>query len=174
MFLFPSPSTAPLLTLPTDKQRRESRTMAPFVPSAYPVVEGMLDLAAVQPDDVLIDLGCGDGRIVFEAARRGAQALGIDIDPVFVMENRRRASRDPDLARASFQCADMLTVDLSAATVVTCYLMGYSMELLQPKFETTLRPGTRIVSHAFTMRGWSPVRMTKPEGRLGSVYLWVV
>lgn len=173
MFQFPAQEAVHLLTLPTDEQRRDRRSAAPFVPSEDYVVDVMLDFAAVRPDDFLIDLGCGDGRIVFEAARRGAYALGIDIDPVFVAEGRQRAAADPALARASFVCADMFTVDLSSATIITCYLMNYSMELLQPKFETSLRPGTRIVSHAFTL-DWDPVRRWHGESILDHVYLWVV
>ena len=133
----------------------------------------MLDLARLEPDDYLIDIGCGDGRLVFGAALRGITAVGIDIDPVFIAENRDRCGTDPRYARASFICADALTVDLSAATVVTCYLMPHAMHLLKPKFETTLKPGTRIVSHAFSLDGWTPVAKAYPEHRLGTLYLWV-
>ena len=175
MFLFPTPPTARLLTRPSDGERREMRTLAPYLPSDPVVVDAMLDLADVGPDDVVMDLGCGDGRIVFAAARRGARAIGVDIDPCFVLDNRHRARHDPRLAQASFICADMLTVDLSEATVVTCYLLGRAMDALQPKFETSLKPGTRIVSHAFMLgEGWEPVKRAFPEHRLSTVYLWIV
>lgn len=172
-FLFPS-SSPKLLTTMTYEERRGIRTFAPWVPSPDTVVEAMLDLADLTADDTLMDMGCGDGRIVFAAARRGARAVGVDIDPVFVAENRVIASSDPAYAKVSFVCADMATADLSEATVITCYLMPYSMELLKPKFETALKPGTRIVSHAFNLWGWEPLRKVDPPGRLGTVYLWVV
>ena len=174
MFLFPTPAHLGLLELPTNEARRERRTLAPFVPSEPTVVDAMLDLADLRPDDFLIDLGCGDGRIVFSAARRGVRALGIDIDPVFVADNLERIAEHPDHARAHFIQGDVCEADISDATVVTCYLLNASMEVLRPKFETTLRPGTRIVSHAFTLGGgWAPARMAYPEDRLGTVYLWV-
>lgn len=174
MFLFPTPPTSKILTTPTYEERSRLRTLAPFVPSDQPVVDAMLDIAELQPNDFLIDIGCGDGRIVFSAARRGIRAHGIDIDPVFIAENQKKAAEDPDLALASFVNADMCTVNLSEATVITCYLLPRSMDLLKPKFETSLRLGTRIVSHAFWLDGWTPVRMSYPELRLGTVYLWVV
>jgi SAM-dependent methyltransferase len=173
-FLFPSPPNSKLLTLPNDQERRDLRTYAPYVPSDQTVVDAMLDLADLTPDDTLMDLGCGDGRIVFGAARRGSRAIGVDIDPVFVAENMKKAMADPELARATFINANLITVDLSPATVITCYLLPHAMDLLKPKFETGLRPGTRIVSHAFSLVGWQPVRMAHPEHRLGTVYLWVV
>jgi len=173
-FLFPTPPNLGLLTQPTEDERRNRRTLAPYVPSNDTVVEAMLALADLTPDDTLIDLGCGDGRIVFAAARRGARARGVDIDPVFVADNRLRASSDPAYAGVTFVHSDMVAADIVDATVVTCYLLPRSMDVLKPKFETSLRPGTRIVSHAFTIDGWEPVKMAFPENRLGTVYLWVV
>jgi ribosomal protein L11 methylase PrmA len=172
-FLFPTPSTSKLLTVPTDTERRDLRSLAPFVPTTASVAEAMLDLANLRPDDYLIDIGCGDGRLVFGAAHRGVTAVGIDIDPVFIAENRAHCATHPDYARASFVCADALTVDLSPATILTCYLMPYAMNLLKPKFEATLKAGTRIVSHAFSLDGWTPVAKAYPDHRLGTLYLWV-
>src|SRR5687768_12562300 len=106
----------------------------------------MLDLAELTPDDVLYDLGCGDGRIVIEAARRGARAVGVDIDLTRLREcheNRRRSGVDP--ARAKFVRASFFDVDLRDATVVTLYLLPGINVRLRPKLLFDLRPGARVV-----------------------------
>lgn len=131
--------------------------LAPFVPTPVDVVERMLVLANVGPDDVVYDLGCGDGRIVIMAAARfGARGVGVDIDPVLV-DRARELARDAGVeARVQFRVQDALEVDVSDATVVTLYLLSASNLKLRPRLTSQLRPGTRIVSHNFSMGDWEP------------------
>ena len=149
-------------------QRRLAQTLAPYVSSAPSAIQAMLDLADLQPGEWLLDIGSGDGRIVFEAAKRGAVAWGIEIDQELVTLSRVRC-REQSCAR--FVHGDALTLDWSTPDVVTCYLVTESMNRLQEKFRA-LRSGTRIVSHAFGMTGWDPVRHV--ETAVGPVFLWVV
>jgi SAM-dependent methyltransferase len=147
----------------------------PFVVSAEPVVEAMLDLAGVRAGDMLYDLGCGDGRIVLGAAKRGARATGIDIDPLplnFARLYARRAGAEVE-SRVRFVRDDFFKVDLGEATVVTLYLSPEVNQRLLPKLLAELAPGARIVSHKFHMGGaWKPDRSV----RLGddAIYLWIV
>jgi len=158
---------------PSDEeiQRRRAQSLAPWCPSPFPVVDAMLNLAALTPDDVLLDLGSGDGRIVLEAAARGARSIGVEIDAAFVSASIERVSEDPAYARASFRHENALEADLSEATVITCYLVSTSMAVLSEKFRT-LRPGTRIISHAFAMANWAPTRVVHVDGV--PVFLWTV
>lgn len=153
-------------------QRRLAQTLAPWCPSPWTVVDAMLNLAALGPDDVLYDLGSGDGRVVLEAAKRGVRrAVGIDIDRRFVAESTERIAEAVEYARASFVWGDIVDADLSEATVITCYLLSQSMDALQTKFRA-LRPGTRIISHAFQIQDWQPTRGVSVEG--APIYLWIV
>jgi len=144
-----------------------------YVPTPKEVVEGMLKLAKVSRNDVVYDLGCGDGRIVIAAARQfGARSVGIDIDPIRV----REAAENIRLAgvgdRARVIEGDLFATDVSEATVVTLYLLSRLNLKLRPKLLKELRPGTRIVSHAFDMDDWKPQRAES----VGSsrIYLWTV
>jgi len=145
----------------------------PFVVSAEPVVEAMLDLAGVRAGDVLYDLGCGDGRIVIAAAGRGARATGIDIDPLplnFARANARRAGVE---ARVRFVRGDFFQADLRDATVVTLYLSPEVNQRLLPKLLDELAPGSRIVSHKFHMGdAWKPDRSVRSGD--ATIYLWIV
>lgn len=159
---------------PSDDEvrRRLAQTLAPFSPSPFDVVEAMLDLADLQPlQDVLVDLGSGDGRIPLAASRRGIRAIGVEIDALLVGQSFERVAESPAYALASFLRDDIHNADLSRATVVTCYLVSSSMAALREKFRA-LRPGTRIISHAFDIPGWEPTRTV----RVGDsrIYLWVV
>jgi SAM-dependent methyltransferase len=129
----------------------------PFVPTPPEAVEGMLDLAQVGPRDVVYDLGSGDGRIVIAAARRGARAVGIDIDAKLVEDGRANAAAAGLAARTRFMRGDFFTADLSEATVITLYLLPRINLELRPRL-LALAPGTRIVSHAFDMGDWKPDR----------------
>ena len=156
----------------------ESRTLipdVPFVVSAEPVVEAMLDLAGVGAGDVLYDLGCGDGRIVIAAAGRGARATGIDIDPHplnFARANARRAGAGVE-GRARFVRGDFFQADLRDASVVTLYLSPEVNQRLLPKLLDELAPGSRIVSHKFHMGdAWKPDRSLRSGD--ATVYLWIV
>jgi cyclopropane fatty-acyl-phospholipid synthase-like methyltransferase len=145
---------------------------APFWATPEPVVERMLDLAGVAPGDHLIDLGCGDGRIVIAAARRGASALGIDIDPERITEAEAaaRAAGVEHLAR--FRAEDLFATRLEAASVVTLYLVPHVNHMLATRLRTELAPGSRVVSHGFAMRDWEP-RVHETVDRF-ALYLWVV
>ena len=155
----------------------------PFITTPADVVERMLQIAETRADDVVIDLGSGDGRIVIAAAQQfGARAVGIELDAALVEKSRKNAELAQVTSRASFVQGDVLAADLSRATVVTVYLLPALMEKLQPRFITQLAPGTRIVSHAFTMAGWAPdrsetVRITQRhpgQGNESRVHLWIV
>jgi len=147
----------------------------PFVVSAEPVVEAMLDLAGVRAGDVLYDLGCGDGRIVVAAAGRGARATGIDIDPaplIFARANARRAGAGVE-SRVRFVRGDFFQADLRDATVVTLYLSPEVNQRLLPKLLGELAPGSRIVSHKFHMGdAWKPERSVRVDN--ATIYLWIV
>ena len=124
-----------------------------WVPTPSSLVEKMLDMAAVGPDDYLIDLGSGDGRIVIAAAKRGARALGIELDPDLVELSKRIAEREGVGAKTRFVKADIFESDFSPATVVTIYLLPQLNYRLRPKI-LALKPGTRIVSNSFYMSEW--------------------
>lgn len=141
-----------------------------YVPTPFQVVDAMLDLAEVKPGDVLYDLGSGDGRIPITAAKRyGIRAVGIDINPDRIAEANANA-KEADLTRqVTFRDADLFQTDFSEASVVTLYLLPELNDRLQPKLKT-LKPGTRIVSHAFAMTDWPPEATREVEGT--TVYLW--
>ncbi|HEX6265290.1 MAG TPA: methyltransferase domain-containing protein [Burkholderiales bacterium] len=161
---------------------QDESSPAPFITSPDEVVERMLELAGTQPADLVMDLGSGDGRIVIAAAKKfGARGLGIELDGALVEKSRDNARRTGVAERVSFMQGDVLAADLSQATVVTVYLLPGLIHRLQPRFEQ-LRPGTRIVSHAFRMTGWAPdraetMRISRPhpgQGDESMLYLWVV
>ncbi len=143
-----------------------------YVPTPQPIVEEMMTLADVKPGDVVYDLGCGDGRIVIAAAKRGAaKAVGVDIDPERIREARANAQAAGVADRVTFVQGDLFKVDFSDANVVTLYLLPDLNLKLRPKL-LALRPGTRIVSHAFDMGDWKPQVERYVEGR--TVYAWTV
>ena len=146
-----------------------------FVPTPQEVVDRMLELAEVTKDDLVYDLGCGDGRIVATAAKRyGARAIGFDIDPERVKDSKATVAEMGVEDLVEIREADIFTLDLSDATVITLYLLPDLNVRLIPQLEK-LKPGSRIVSHAFDMRGVKPDLVETVEGELGSqhtVYLW--
>ena len=164
-------------------QANEVENRPPFITTPPEVVERMLEMAATRPEDAVIDLGSGDGRIVIAAAQKfGARALGIELDAALVQKSRDHARAANVAERASFVQGDVLVADISRATVVTVYLLPGLMGKLQSRFINELAPGTRIVSHEFTMAGWLPdrtetVRLKAPhrgQGNQSRLYLWVV
>lgn len=165
--LLAAPAPAPLLA-----EQAPPRRDVPFVPTPDEVVEEMLDLAKVTKRDIVYDLGSGDGRIVIAAARRGARAVGVDIDPARVADGKLNAREAGVSDRARFIEGDLFDTDLGEATVVTLYLLPDVNMRLRPKLLSELRPGTRIVSHAFDMGDWKP-RRTKTIGG-STVFLWTV
>jgi SAM-dependent methyltransferase len=146
---------------------------APYVVTDYEVVDAMLALAQVRPDDYVIDLGSGDGRILIAAARsHGARGLGVDIDPARIREaeGNARAARVND--RVSFRRQDLFATPLQDADVVTLYLTQAVNLRLRPRILSQMRPGTRVVSHDYDMGDWRPDQ----RQRIGddNIYLWLV
>src|SRR5574341_258516 len=125
-----------------------------WVPTPQAVVDKMLDMAKVTPQDVVIDLGSGDGRTVITAAKRGARALGIEYNPDMVELSRRNAAKEGVSDKASFIKADLFESDFSQAQVITMFLLSSINMKLRPKI-LDLKPGTRIVSNSFTMGDWT-------------------
>lgn len=155
----------------------------PFITTPDDVVERMLELAGTRSDDLVVDLGSGDGRIVITAARKyGARGLGIELDDKLVEVARENARKAKVADRAHFIQGDVLVSDFSNANVVTIYLLPDLMDRLQSRFVDQLAPGTRIVSHSFRMAGWradrsETMKVTKPhagQGDESTLYLWVV
>jgi SAM-dependent methyltransferase len=144
----------------------------PYVPTPPALVEKMLDLATVAAADYLIDLGCGDGRIALAAARRGARALGVDIDPVRIQEASAAARFAGMESRVVFRRQDLFRTPIYEASVVTLYLLPRINLELRPRLLTELRPGSRIVSHAFHMGDWRPEAQDELDGR--HIFLWIV
>jgi SAM-dependent methyltransferase len=165
---FPGSSTA--------QQTAGAASLAPYVPTPQDVVDRMLALGQVTKDDVVYDLGCGDGRIVITAAKQfGARGVGVDIDPQRIQESEANAKAAGVDKLVSFKLQDAMTVDVSPATVVTLYLLSASNMKLRPILTKQLRPGARIVSHAFTMGDWPPAKtdeFTDSTGSMRSLYLW--
>ena len=144
-----------------------------FVPTDYSTVIAMLKLAGVTKNDIVYDLGCGDGRFVVTAARQfGARGVGIDIDAERIKEANELAQRTGANDRVRFVQADLFDADISEATVVTLYLLTRLNLKLRPKLQAELKPGTRIVSHAFDMGDWKPEK-TETVGS-SNIYLWRV
>ena len=147
-----------------------------FVPTPEPVVKKMLTMAKVGPDDVVYDLGSGDGRIVILAAtRHGARSVGVEIDPQLVELSRREAKRSGVDHLVTFINADALTVDVSPASVVTLFLTKQANVLLRPKLHSELRLGARVVSYAHDMGDWAPERVERIGSRTAgwqTIYLW--
>lgn len=143
-----------------------------YVPTPQPVVEAMLQVAAVTKDDVVYDLGCGDGRIPVTAAiKYGAHGVCIDIDPDRITEANANVAKAKVGNLVKVVQGDLFQQDFSPATVVTLYLLPSLNVKLMPKL-MKLKPGTRIVSHAFDMGDWKPEKELDVEGR--KVYYWVV
>ena len=172
-----------LLAAACPASAQDTEWRVPFISTPGEVVERMLELAGTRADDYVIDLGSGDGRIVIAAARRyGARGLGIELDQALVRASRDNARRAGVADRASFIQGDVLIADFSRATVLTVYLLPELIGRLQPRFLTDLKPGTRIVSHAFRMSGWRPdasqtlhVAGSHPgQGDESTLYLWIV
>lgn len=142
-----------------------------FVPTPNEVVEKMLEIAGVTARDVVYDLGCGDGRICITAAQKyGARAVGIDIDPKRIQEANANAKAAKVTDKVRFIEGDLFEADISAATVVTLYLLTRLNEKLRPKLLKDLKPGARVVSHAFDMGDWTPEQQVSVAS--STVYLW--
>ena len=143
-----------------------------FVPTPQEVVDAMLKLAKVTKNDVVYDLGSGDGRIPITAAKTyGARGVGIDIDPVRIGEANANL-KTSGVSGVRFLNQDLFTTDISEATVVTLYLLPSLNVKLLPKLRKELKPGTRIVSNSFGMGEWEPERTLEVDGR--TIYYWTM
>lgn len=158
--------------------REDVADLAPYVATPMTVVEKMLEMAAVTENDVVYDLGCGDGRIVITAAKKcGARGVGIDLDPERIEESRRNAREAGVESLVIFRQEDATQADLSEATVITMYLLTESNEMLRPLLERTLREGVRVISHNYDIPGWSDreidyVSIKAEDGVDHSIYLY--
>lgn len=149
------------------------RLDVPFVPTPQPVVDKMLELAKVGKGDFLIDLGSGDGRIPVTAAKKyGVRALGVDLNPQRIKEANERAKEAGVTDLVEFRQQDLFETDLSKADVLTMYLLPSVNLKLRPKIMKEMKPGSRIVSHAFDMGDWAPEQKVTVDGR--TVYMWTV
>ncbi len=168
-----------LLLLPDAwaQKKYDPRSMAPYVPTPPEVVERMLEMAAVNSDDTVYDLGSGDGRIIIAAARKfGARAVGIELDEDLAKQTRGRVRELNIHNRVRVVQGNLLEVDLSPASVVTVYLLTSSNMKLRPRLEQSLKPGSRVVSHDFQIMGWTPVKTGSVggQGRSHTIYLYQV
>jgi SAM-dependent methyltransferase len=142
-----------------------------WVPTPEEVVDRMLTMGQVTANDFLVDLGSGDGRTVIAAAKRGAKALGIEYNPDMVKLSQENAQKAGVTDKASFRRADIFQTDFSQATVITLYLLPSLNMKLRPQL-LQMRPGTRVVSHSFTMEDWDPDEISTIDGR--RAYFWIV
>jgi hypothetical protein len=149
----------------------------PYVPTHTSLVDEMLAMAKVGKNDVLYDLGSGDGRIVITAARKfGTRGVGYDLDPERVSEARENARRAGVTDRVRFEQQDIFTAKIDDATVVTMYLLPDVNMRLRPKLLSELKPGTRIVSHNYDLGDWQPLQRKEMDvsGINHTLFLWVV
>lgn len=154
----------------------------PFVGTPPAVVDAMLEMARVGPDDMVVDLGCGDGRLVIAAARRyGARGYGVDLDGNLIARARAEAQREGVAERVRFEERNLYVTHIGEASVLTLYLFPRVNLELRPRILRELKPGTRVVSHEFDFGAWRPDARTtvavpdKPYGPPKSeVYLWIV
>ncbi|HYO80920.1 MAG TPA: class I SAM-dependent methyltransferase [Bryobacteraceae bacterium] len=156
-----------LALLPAAAQKPLTRdlrdqSLAPYVSSPQPIVDRMLDMAGVKPGETVYDLGCGDGRILITAAKRyKAKGVGIELSDKLVKMTGDQIKRLELGDQITIRQGHLLHVDLSPADVVTLYLETSSNEMLRPNLEKYLKPGARVVSHDFEIRGWKPVKVER-------------
>lgn len=160
----------------TGQKRPDAPQLAPYVPTPAEVVDRMLQLGQVGKNDVIYDLGCGDGRIPITAAKRfGTRGVGVDIDPQRIAEANANAKKEGVSHLVTFRLQDAMATDVSDATVVTLYLLSASNLKLRPILTKQLKPGARIVSHAFSMGDWQPDKVdtfVDTSGTTRTLYLW--
>lgn len=158
-------------------KRPDAPQLAPYVPTPQEVVDRMLALAEVKKGELVIDLGCGDGRIPITAAKTyGARGFGVDIDPVRIAEAHANAKAARVEHLVTFALQDAMTTDVSKANVVTTYLLSASNLKLRPILTKQLAPGARIVAHSFSMGDWTPSKVDNfrdLDGRARTLYLYV-
>jgi len=156
----------------------EVKKDVPFVPTPQPVVEEMLRLAQPKEGEVLYDLGCGDGRIVVTAAKKyKVKGIGVDIDPERIKECHENAKKAGVTDRVTFLQKNLFEMDFSDADVLCMYLLTSVNAKLKPKILATMKPGARVVSHAFDMGDWEPdekAEIKDPDSYERTVYFWIV
>lgn len=172
-----TPSTTTTTTPAQEPTPATSQSRTPdviYVPTPPEVVEAMLKVAGVGKDDILYDLGSGDGRIPVTAVQKYGvkRAVGIDIDPQRIKEANDNAKTAGVTDRVTFRNEDLFETNFSEATVVTLYLLDSLNEKLRPKLLRDLKPGTRIVSHAFRMGDWQPEKTLEVNGR--TIHFWTI
>lgn len=150
----------------------DNKKIVPFVPSPQEVVNKMIELAGVKKGDVVYDMGSGDGRIVIAAAKKGARAVGFEIDGDLVKESRENIRKAGVENLAEIRQQDILTVDFSPASVVTMYLLPDVNLKLKPNLLKQLKPGSRVVSHSFDMGDWKADKVERADGR--TIYFWTI
>lgn len=173
----PTPSVAATPTASATPEASRPKLDVPYVPTPDIVVAKMLELAKVNKNDVLYDLGSGDGRIVITAAQKhGARGVGYDIDPQRIKEANANAQTAGVTDRVRFVQGDLFQANLSEASVVTLYLLPDINLKLRPKLLAELKPGTRIVSHNYGLGDWDPIRTETVDTGSGEhlVFYWVV
>ncbi len=169
----PPPPAAPADFDPADFVAGRAKLDAPYVATGYEVVDAMLALAEVEPDDYVVDLGSGDGRILIAAARsHGARGLGVDIDPERIRESNANARAAGVSHRVTFRRQDLFDTELQEADVLTLYLLPEINLQLRPRILAEMRPGTRVVSNMYDMGEWRPDQ----RQRIGTatVHMWIV
>jgi len=155
-------------------QAKPINRLAPYVSTPQNVVTEMLKAADIKPNEMVYDLGSGDGRVVITAAKEyGARAVGVEISPKEVAESRQKIADAKLEKRVRIVEADIMTVDLSEADVVTMYLLTSSNDLIRPNLEKYLKPGARVVSHDYPIRGWEPKRVHQVEALKRVHHLYV-
>lgn len=166
-----------IAALPAFSQNpRFTNKLAPYVASPARVVDLMLEMAKIKPGETVYDLGSGDGRIVIAAAEKyKAKAVGVEISPKLVAAATAEIERAGLTGQARVIQGDVLNADLSGADVVTMYLETELNAKLKPRLEKFLKPGARVVSHDYPVRGWKPARVEKIEGRqMHTIYLYEI
>lgn len=161
---------------PAVKPTTEIKRDVPYVPTPQNVVDEMLRLANVTKDDVVYDLGCGDGRLVITAVKNfgATRGFGVDIDPERIADSNANAKAAGVTHRVKFAVQDLFQTDLKDATVVTLYLLPEVNLRLRPKLLSELRPGTRVVSHSFDMGDWKPEKTITVQPGGQRLYLWTI
>jgi len=163
-------------TLPAQQGLR-GQNLAPYVSSPQEIIDVMLESAGVKPGEMVYDLGCGDGRIVVTAVKKfSAKAVGVELNPELARSANDMIHRLGLQNHATIVRGNLLDVDISQADVVTLYLLTSSNEKLRPKLEKSLKPGARVVSHDYAVRGWKPVRVEEMvvHGRNHKIYVYQV
>lgn len=156
-----------------DEAAQPVKKDVPYVPTPQPVVDRMLEMAAVTKDDVVYDLGCGDGRMVVTAAKKyGAKGVGVDIDPQRIKESNENAKSAGVTDKVNFSIKNLFDMQFGEATVLTMYLLPDVNLKLRPKILDDMKPGSRIVSHSFDMDDWKPD--AEDEVDSSTIYYWVV